>query len=210
MKYSFLIGLALGFLGLLGAAGAYPWVQHPRLASRTAVVPNGGRAERFVIRLPADRIEGFAAAADGAVAVARPGLVERLSIEQFKIRDVDGRVIGIAARHRLATPEGATIAWTVSIPSRGTLMLAGAALPEVLLEGALARDGYVEGTAWEGDLELETVALDAGAATQRSRGTGEFTGLDVGFSESWSVTGVDADGALRGTIELETVGRRTQ
>lgn len=207
MKYSFLAAFVLGFAGLLLAAGAYPWVQHPRLASQTEVVPNGGRAERFVIRLPADRIGGHGAGAGAAGPVGRPMLGPELSIEEFKVRNAAGRVIGVAARHATATPDGRSVSWVVSIPSRGTLMLADASASADSLEAALASAGYAEGTAWEGDLAVATVTPEADAP-QFSSGTAEFAGLEVGFSESWAVTGVDERGALRGTLELATISRR--
>lgn len=206
MKLAFLTGLLLGFVGLLVAAGGYPLVQHPRVASQTQVVPNGGRAERFLIRLPADRIGGFEGA-DGGAPVARPGLAAGVSIEQFKIRDVDGRVIGVAARHAADTDAGRGTAWVVSIPSRGTFMLGAEGVPQAPLEQALQSAGYVAGAAWEGNVQVDTVPSAAGAA-QFSAGTAEFADLEIAFSESWTVTGVGADGALRGTVELATIGRR--
>lgn len=206
MKYTFLTGLLVGFGGLLLAAGAYPWVQHPRLPSVAEVVPNGGRAEQFVIRLPADRIGGFGADAAGGALAARPAPGGRLSIEQFKVRNSQGRVIGVAARHAAVTDDTRGVAWIVSIPSRGALMLADPSAA-VGLEAALADLGYVPGSAWEGNLRLETIP-STGEAPQLSAGTAEFAGLEIGFSEFWTVTGVAADGVLRGTIELATISRR--
>lgn len=208
MKYSFLTGLVLGFVGLLAAAAGYPWVQHERLPSQTEVVPNGGRAEQFLIRLPADRIGGFAAGEDAAGPTPRPELGAALSIEQFKVRNADGRVIGVAARHGSASPDGRAVAWLISIPGRGTLMLADSVSSGDTLERALERAGYSEGSAWEGELTLDTVARSTEGSAQFSAGSEEFAGLETGFSESWTVTGVDANGVLRGTIGLDTVGRR--
>lgn len=207
MKLTFLIALLLGFAGVLAAAGGYPWVQHPRLASQTEVVPNGGRAERFLIRLPADRIGGFEGRSDGGALVPRPGLAAGVSIEQFKVRNADGRVIGVAARHAGDTGDGTATAWVVSIPSRGTLMLAAetAAAP---LEDALGSAGYAAGSSWEGEVSVDTIAPGGDATPQFSAGTAEFADLEVGFSESWLVTGADANGVLRGTIELATISRR--
>ncbi len=208
MKYSFLIGLVLGFVGLLGAAGGYPWVQHARVASRTEVVPNGGRAEHFTIRLPADRIGGFSVSGgEGPRPASREGLAAQLSVEQFKLRDVNGRVIGLAARHRMDSADGSDIAWLVSIPSRGALMLADSADSADTLTRALARSDYVEGAAWQGDASFGTVTAGDGGTAGFSAGTAEFADLEIGFSEQWSVTGVDARGTLRGTIELSTVSR---
>ena len=63
MRRFVIIGLLLGFAGTLAAAHLVPWVDPVRLPSQTTVVANGGRAERFVIRLPADRIHAAASEA---------------------------------------------------------------------------------------------------------------------------------------------------
>src|SRR5690606_32702519 len=56
VRTAFIVGVLLGLTGILAAARYVPWFSPPRLASLTSVVANGGRAEEFVIRLPADRI----------------------------------------------------------------------------------------------------------------------------------------------------------
>ena len=56
MKAVFSIGIVLGLASVLAGAALYPWVDHPRLPSRTRVVANGGRAEQFIVRLPLDKI----------------------------------------------------------------------------------------------------------------------------------------------------------
>ena len=65
MRALFLLAIALGFGGTLAAAHWVPWISHPRLPSQTTVVANGGRAEQFLIRLPADRIAATDAKAGG-------------------------------------------------------------------------------------------------------------------------------------------------
>ena len=56
MRFFFLSGIILGLVVAVGAARFYPWVDHPRTASRTIVLHNGGRVENFMIRFPVDRI----------------------------------------------------------------------------------------------------------------------------------------------------------
>lgn len=208
MKYSFLAGLVLGFAGVAVAAAGYPWVQHARQPSATEVVPNGGRAEQFVVRLPSDRIAGFTAAGEEAAPAARPGRAAPLAVEQFKVRDIEGRVIGVAARHVVGAPDGADVAWVIAIPGRGTFMLADAVEGPGVVDAALERAGRPDGAAWEGEVDVDVVTRAAGDVAPFSAGTGEFATLDFGFSESWRITGVDAAGRLRGTIELRTVGLR--
>src|SRR6516164_7015137 len=104
MKITFLSSIFLGFVGVLTAGHFVPWGAHVRLPSQTRVVANGGRAEQFVIRLPADRIDvagaktsGLrAATAAGASTLAPQLAAEPLLIEHFKIRDAAGNVIGLA------------------------------------------------------------------------------------------------------------------
>src|SRR5687767_9710819 len=107
MKTVFLLALIVGFGGTLAGAHLAPWLQHARLPSHTSVVANGGRAEQFMIRLPADRIgatDGEAGGlrgkgAGGAMLLPAQFMAEPLLIEHFKIRDTSGSVVGVAARH---------------------------------------------------------------------------------------------------------------
>ena len=132
MKALFVLGLLVGFAGVLTGAHVYPWGHAPRLPAATSVVANGGRAERFLIRLPADRIVTDGSSALGVRATAFPqgvslpagvGRGQAVLLEQFKVRDQAGSVIGIAARHWTQTAAGAATAWLLLLPGRGALML---------------------------------------------------------------------------------------
>ena len=59
MKLVFILALLIGFAGTLAGAHFAPGLKHARLPSNTTVVANGGRAEKFMIRLPADRIAAW-------------------------------------------------------------------------------------------------------------------------------------------------------
>jgi len=210
MRTAFVVGVLLGLAGVLAAARFAPWVDPVRLPSHTTVVSNGGRAETFVIRLPADRI----AAAGGAEAGLRadaPGTVfsapgsAAVLVEQFKVRDRDGQVIGIAARH-WAPADGAV--WLLVVPGRGTMLLTGDAEPARALDTALSAAGRRAGTPWSG--ELRVVFPRAPSVGRVHGGTHEFEGLEGTYTETWTITGVGESGELRGTIELGTVvSRRT-
>lgn len=214
MKRLVLFGIVLGFAGTLAAAHWVPWVGYERLPSQTSVVTNGGRQERFVIRLPADRVVAFGrgAALRGREYPAGNGVLASNDplplVEHFKLRDSAGNVIGLAARHRVATPADAEATWLISIPSRGSLVLAGPAERAGAIATALEAGGYKPGSPWSGAVEL-ALASDR-AATRTVNATGEFEDLDVRFTETWALSGVSETGELRGTIELDTIGQRAR
>ena len=194
----------------VSAARFYPWVDHPRSVSRTTVLHNGGRAEDFVIRFPVDQISSAGTDEMGLRAKAFPAGVEfpeeltvdPMLVEHFKLRDVEGDVIGIAARHTSVAEEEATSTWALTIPSRGTLRLRGAAEPGAL-DRALAAAGRVDGEAWSGDLAL-TIGSDGSESGLVDGGSHEFAGLIGAYSEDWLISGVSQAGELRGTIRLHT------
>ncbi|HEY8520357.1 MAG TPA: hypothetical protein VIN61_09765 [Gammaproteobacteria bacterium] len=212
MKAAFILSVIVGFAGVLAGAHFYPWVQHVRLPSRTSVVANGGRAEEFVIRLPADRVHGAGTAAAGLRGEARPAAARlpadladgALLVEHFKVRDTGGQVIGVAARHWTDTPDGWAAAWALMIPGRGTLYLTGRGEGAARVDAALARAGFARGTPWSGELTVDL--LDEGAGRVVG-GSDEFERLVGTYGERWTVTSVAADGELAGTITLSTVTR---
>jgi hypothetical protein len=194
MKRLFIFGLIVGFAGALAAAYLFPWVSYPRYPSATTVVANGGRAEHFVIRLPADRIESHATQGD-------PAGHASVRVDHFKLRDTEGNVVGLAARHSLGDEPGST-AWLLSIPSRGTVMLHGVGRALGAVEPLLVEHGFVPGREWSGRFVVEDAAVARSVAA-----TQEFAGLDVELKEIWTISGVSPDGQVRGTIEFDTVGR---
>ncbi len=198
MKASFLIGMLLGLLGVLAGAYYAPWGQHARLPSHTSVQTNGGRVERFLVRLPADRIAGHGEGFDRQPISAGAGTA--LAVDHYKLRDVDGAVIGVAARHATSTADGQVAVWSVVIPSRGGFVLTGAS-QEAALIGGLQRNGYQPGNAWTGDLQI-------GPERESGRlvsGSEEFEPLRGTYTETWHLTGVDEAGVPRGTVELTMV-----
>lgn len=211
MRTAFIFGVVLGLAGILAAAKYAPWVSPERLPSHTSVVANGGRAETFVIRLPADRISAQGGEGVGirggtfpsGAALPEPFAAAPLLVEHFKVRDRDGTVIGVAARH-WAQPAGqASAAWLVVIPSRGALLLTADGEPAGAVDAALAAAGRPPNGAWSGDATIEAAQGDAGGRIVG--GSGEFDALEGRYSETWTVTGVGESGELKGTIELSTV-----
>jgi len=210
MKASFLAGIFLGLVVAICAARFYPWVDYPRSASLTTVLHNGGRVEEFVIRFPVDRIASAGGTQMGLRGRSYPEGVELpaeiaaepVLVEHFKLRDRDGEVIGVAARHASVANSEAGSAWALTIPSRGTLHLLGAAEPGAL-DRELAAAGRVDGQPWSGDLELRIGAQGAESGVV-SGGSQEFAGLVGTYSEDWQISGVSQAGELRGTIMLNT------
>jgi hypothetical protein len=215
MKILFLLAFLGGLCGTLAGVHFAPWLQHARLPSMTSVVANGGRAEQFLIRLPADRLAASDGAAgglrgqDAARAMLLPArfVAEPLLVEHFKVRDSGGNVVGVAARHWNGGGATPTSAWSVLIPSRGALVLSAPGEPRGALEAALRSRGYSAGTAWDGQVSVPMVPQGEGTV---AAGTGEFDGLAGTYTETWTVAAVDEDGKVSGTIELGTVTSKPQ
>jgi hypothetical protein len=214
MKIVFLFALLLGFGGTLASAHFAPGLKHARLPSQTSVVANGGRAEEFLIRLPADRIAATDGEAGGVRAKGAAGvmllpaqfLAEPMLVEHFKVRDSSGAVVGVAARHWSGTGEPTTT-WSVLIPSRGALVLSARGEERAQLDSALRSRGYSAGEDWAGTVTLAMTGDGQGVV---AAGTGEFENLLGTYTETWSVAAVDEDGKLSGTIALSTVTSRLQ
>ena len=213
MKIVFLLALLIGFAGTLAGAHFAPGLRHARLESQTSVVANGGRAEQFLIRLPADRIAATDGEAGGLRSKGAGGVMlmpaqfvaEPVLVEHFKVRDSSGAVIGIAARHWYGGGEGATTTWSVLIPSRGALVMSARGEDRGALDSALRARGYSAGKDWVGDVRLPMTRDAAGVV---AAGTGEFESLVGTYTETWSVAAVDEDGKISGTIALATVTSR--
>jgi hypothetical protein len=197
MKRLLQLGFILGLAGTLAAAYFTPWVQYERYRSAASVVANGGRVEQFVVRLPADRI-GLPIAANST---AGDFAADAPRLEHFKLRDTEDNVIGIAARHAVAGAGGEETAWLLTIPSRGTIALAASGAGSI--DAALAGRGLVAGAGLN-----PALSIDIGPAATSVAATGEFRGIDFELVETWVVTGLEDDGQVRGTLRLNTIGKR--
>lgn len=209
MKAAFWIGVLLGFGGLLAAAHYFPWFAAERVPARTSVVANGGRAETFLIRLPADRVGAIGSADAGVRAAASPDApsdasfgAASLLVEHFKVRDTADNVIGIAARHWTPTQAGPEAAWSLLIPGRGALYLTSPGEARGAVDAALRAAGHVAGNAWNGNVDVPMSGGDRGVVLA---GSAEFEGMTGRYAEVWNVTGIEPTGELRGTIRIETV-----
>jgi len=195
MKRLLQLGFVLGLVGTIVAAYFTPWFEHTRYRSLTSVVNNGGRLEQFVVQLPADRIE--------SVADSRTGdSTTRLS--HFKLRDAEGNVIGLAAKHELTVDSSMESSWLLTIPSRGTIALAASSPNLDSIESIVAARGLAAGQSVDQALSIDLPSPANSVAT-----TGEFSDIEFELVETWVVTGVDDDGNIRGTLRLNTIGRQS-
>jgi hypothetical protein len=212
VKIVFLASVLCGLLATAAGARFYPWVNLERLPSHTSVVANGGRAEQFLIRLPADLIAGHGSSDAGLRAAAFPGTGRSpaviadppLLVEQFKVRDRSGSVIGIAARHWTEVEGEAVTTWLLTIPSRGAVLLAAPGEARRAVDRALTSGGWRSGEQWSGAVEVVATAGSAQSGRVVA-GRDEFAELEGSYTETWRIAGVGAGGELRGTIELDTI-----
>ncbi len=217
MKRLLQLGFLLGFGLTAAAAWLLPGLGYDRQPSLTTMVANGGRTEEFLIHLPHDRLQPPNVAAGGnaagAVSFTEAGndagddetTDAATSIEHFKLRDGNGNVIGVAARHATSVTGREAVAWLLSVPSRGSIAFGGYAAPgpgpEAIAAGAGGASLPAPGN--------EAVSRRAeGLASVHS--TGEFERVDINLDETWVLAGLDEDGAVQGTIMLDTVSRRSQ
>ena len=133
MKSTFVLAMSAGFGGTLAAGHFVPWFPHARLPSHTSVVANGGRAEQFLIRLPADRIAATGAEAGGlrsAAADERATCCCRRSSSPSRCSSSTSRcaippAASSASRHGIGHGRGwqPATTWSLLIPSRGAMLL---------------------------------------------------------------------------------------
>lgn len=199
MKRLLQLGFILGLGGTIALAYFAPFFEFTRYRSITSVVNNGGRVEQFVVRLPADRIDSTRST-DKTDLTAE----SETTLEHFKLRDSEGNVIGLAAKHELTIGSGRETAWLLTIPSRGTIALASASPRDGSIESSIAALGVANGQS------IETArSIDSGIPARSVTATGEFAGISFELVETWVVTGIDENGDIRGTLHLNTVGMQS-
>jgi hypothetical protein len=191
----FLAAFLFGALLTLLAARLYPLPDMPRLPSDATALANVGREEMFYIRLPDDRVGSPRAASVAPFpkqAFAREG-ADRILAELFKLRNSEGRVIGLASKMSgpVAFPNQRrrdNTDWILLIPSRGALLMS--------TEGRPADQ--------ERNYPSNYLGLDPTRAGVIVAGTNEFKGLAGFFIEETEVERVDENGQSFGTLSLRT------
>ena len=117
---------------------------------------------------------------------------DRILAELFRVRDREGRVIGLASKmtgNIAVTAERAreNSEWMVLIPSRGALLTSTQGLP----------------TDKERLYPRDYMGLDPNRAGLLIEGTGDFAGLTGFFIENVQLDNVDENGQAEGTLELK-------
>ncbi|HJP05222.1 MAG: hypothetical protein QF897_03585 [Gammaproteobacteria bacterium] len=195
----FLAAFALGMVLTLIAISFYPFQKAPRFPSSAAVLNNGGREEVFFIRLPDDRLGNPRSATTAAfprTAFASDGN-DRIVAELFRVRDTEGRVIGIASRitGTVAGIRGAAgvTDWILVIPSRGALIMSRGGVPV----------GEIP------ELPANRMGLPAPKSGIMMHGTDEFSELAGFYAEKMNIEKVDSAGIVHGELTLTTRLRST-
>lgn len=176
MIKTFITGIVIGIVAMIGVIHAVPVVDQHREASLVSVTPNGGNFETFHIRLPDDRIM---TGGRDAAPLEPPGLLwprstafDGVSAELFKLRNSRGSVVGVANRLVAEDEEaGAITEWVLHLPARGSIFA--------------TLDSQPQGERRAGDMRA---------------GTREFEDLIGSISERWVGSGTEAGAA--GRIEL--------
>jgi hypothetical protein len=194
MKRLLQLGFILGLAGTIAAAWFAPIFEYTRYRSATSVIANGGRVEQFQVHLPVDRL-------DSSGLTVMPG-DPSTRLQHFKLRDAEGNVIGLVARHRIAIGEAVETAWLLTIPSRGSIALGAAGGGSV--ESLVAARGLSAGQSLD-----QPLSFDSPTPATSVTATGEFSGIDFELIESWVVTGLDENGEILGTLRLNTLGRQS-
>lgn len=179
---------------MLLAARLYPLPAPERLPSDAVALPNGGREEIFFIRIPDDRIGNPRAAAVAPFprqAFVREG-EERILAELFRVRNKDGRVIGLASKMSGNVLVGQNrsrenVDWMLMIPGRGGLMMSTQGRP-----------------AGERTYPLSYMGLDPSNAGVIVEGTDQFAGLTGFFVEETQIESRDDNDQAVGVLSLRT------
>jgi hypothetical protein len=220
LKRLFFLSFGVGLAASVAAAWLFPLPQHDRFRSRIEVLTNGGRQESFVIRWPQDRITLPAALAGtdsarsaGTLILASADQSSLSAAELFRLRDVDGNVIGLASRltgrvpgQRVSTASVSN--WMLLIPSRGTLLMTqenSADTGPVATSGGYVMPADVARFWAPGSRFRITAGPAAGAQGRVLSGTDEFKGLTGSYTELWELEEVAVDGRTEGRISLMTV-----
>jgi hypothetical protein len=190
---------AAGFVLALLAAYFYPFSGEPRLRSLSVTLPNGGREEVFLMHLPEDRL-GIPRAAPVA-SFPRESFdndgKQSLVAELFRLRNVDGDVVGVASRVSGAVPDlrnrrSQTVDWVLVLPGRGSLSMSWGGQPA----------GNPRSQ------QREQMGLNPRRAGIVYSGTQDFSGLEGAFIEETRAADLSDPGQRDGVLSLTTRLRR--
>ena len=164
MRLVIILGFLAGLASVAGLAFTAPFLAQERVHAETRVQNNGGRFERFEIRLPDDRLNVLPAA-DSAVELW-PSSTNwyadlapfNQSASVFRVRNENGEVIGTGVRVR-GVNRDSDVEWVLHVPARGTLVLQGESAEVAELgDIALGTGEFSElGGTWEARLDADDV-----------------------------------------------------
>ncbi|MGI9292129.1 MAG: hypothetical protein ACR2QG_12745 [Gammaproteobacteria bacterium] len=191
----FLATFVLGLLVTLLAARLYPLPDVKRMGTDAVALANGGREEIFEIRLPDDRLGSPRAAAVAPfpeAAFSRNGR-DQILAELFRVRNKDGRIVGLASKLSGKVAYGSQLArdnvdWMLMIPGRGALLMSTQGMP------ADTEKSY----------PFDYLGLDPVSSGRILEGTWEFDDLTGFYLEETEASGIDENGQPVGLLRLRT------
>lgn len=166
---TFFLGVIIGVATLWGGFHTYQPIDMTREKSVVKLIPNGINEEVFRINVPRDIVLDDNPQNPTPVNLdwSSAAFLGDTQVNLFKVRDVNGRVVGVASRivNNDANKESVS-EWLLHLPARGNLY--------VLMSGNRTPDGAYEGYMQEGtgDFEgregmlTERFLKDAGLATE--------------------------------------------
>ncbi|MGI9330079.1 MAG: hypothetical protein ACR2QB_05130 [Gammaproteobacteria bacterium] len=222
MKRTFLFSFLAGIVLTVALAALFPLPRHERFVSHIEALNNGGRGEEFQIRWPQDRLNLDSESTrlqlgDTAGLVVMAGDVAGpAAVELFRLRDVQGSVIGLASRLTAPMPGRrggmqSVSNWTLAIPSRGSLLLSqenGADMGPVRRGGGWVAAADAPDFWATGNRYRISAGPAPGGRGRVLKGSGEFAGLSGDYSEVWELKNSGADERSEGLIKLSTLTTR--
>jgi hypothetical protein len=122
---TFITGVVLGVLAVVGALFAFPVVDQQRELSLVSVATNGGNIESYYINVPDDRILARQPGQDtllpDTLEWPAADILQPIGVALYKIRNERGVVIGVAAQ---TFETGSNFAdWLLHLPARGSQLI---------------------------------------------------------------------------------------
>ncbi|MEN7342097.1 MAG: hypothetical protein AAAFM81_04110 [Pseudomonadota bacterium] len=152
MKFTLIFGFLAGLAGALGFAYQAPYLEQQRVRAISEVVPNGGRLERFQIRLADDVLMQAPGVNSDALTIPEdaewfPELAPFAGLAAvYRLRNERDEIVGVASRVRGIESEE-QVEWILYLPARGLLALDGASVDTVELGDIASGDREFAGLA---------------------------------------------------------------
>jgi hypothetical protein len=181
MFKTFAVGILLGICAAAATLYYVPLVDQVREQSFVVVHPNHGNTETFHVNMPTDQILAGSQSAQPPLPPElewpQDDLFAGVRTELFKLRNINGRVVGVASR--IAADDdrlGESVEWVLHLPARGSIY-------------ANLRPAMVEGDYRVGPMRA---------------GTREFARIEGQLTERWVEDTTGMEDAPDGRIEIIT------